>query len=417
MKRLGSKLQEKLTDLKVEFIAATLRGLAKVELQRHPRCIIVITGSVGKTTTKALVSSVLAQAHRTRATDGNTNDRTGVPSTILNEPNIVTIKSLARCLPRVLARIFSRDPREEYLALEIGAKRPGQIAKHFRAFKPDIAIVTTVGASHLETLGTVDDVAHEKSKVITYLSRGGIAVLCADDQRVSDMAHLHEGKTLLFGFNVKADVQTINFQRGKSGLIAFIEDGVGTHELHLPSIHNRHHLYSVMAAWCIGMAAGVPQEQMAKALTSAAPRPGRGSITTGSSGTLVYDDSFNANPVSLSAALDTLKVIASGRRRVAILGDMLELGRLSLDLHREMGMYAARCSDVLITVGEFAEAYREGFTAVEQAATCIICKDLDHLTSTLNVELQCGDVILFKGSHGTGLFNVARDIKIRIDDW
>lgn len=299
--------------------------------------------------------------------------------------------------PRVLARIFSRDPREEHLVLEIGAKRPGQIAKHFRAFKPDIAIVTTVGASHLETLGTVDDVAHENGKVITYLSRGGIAVLCADDQRVSDMAHLHEGKTLLFGFNVKADVQTINFQRGKSGLIAFIEDGVGT----ASSIHSQSP--SPLLSYGCWRASRTNGQSVDERCAATRPRLNNHREL----GTLVYDDSFNANPVSLSAALDTLKVIASGKRRVAILGDMLELGRLSLDLHREMGMYAARCSDVLIAVGEFAEAYREGFTAVEQAATCIICKDLDHLTSTLNVELQCGYVILFKGSHGTGLYNVA----------
>lgn len=403
----SNALRERLSHWRTEGIALVLRSFARAEIRRHPVPIVAITGSVGKTTTKECVAAVLETTYVTRRTIGNSNDRTGVPSTLLGIRNAFDLRRFVRSIPAIVRRILADCEQADYLVLEIGARLPGQIPKHLTVVRPTISVVTAIAPAHVETLGSIENIMLEKGSIVAALSNDGVAILSADDPRTRTMASLHKGRTLLYGFNPTADVWMDAPVRAGYGLSATLHDREGSVAMAFEHLTNRHHLQAIMAAWCVGLATKVPRDRMISVLQGYAPRLGRGTLGAGIMGTVIFDDTFNANPLSMKAALETFRDMTVERRRLVVLGDMLELGADSEQLHYEIGKETVGVADVLIGCGKCADAYLRGHRDSGGKADCVHSLSIEDAYRTLATARCEGDAIMLKGSHGSGLYRLA----------
>ena len=382
-------------------VVPALRKLAGHTFRRFPVPVVAITGSVGKTTTKDLIADVLETRYRVLRSAENFNIE-GIPSALLDIPFTKSLRVALTRLPVILQRTL-HPPRPDYFVLEVGTTKPGDIALSVSMFVPTIAVITTFMPAHLEQLGSVEGVAREKSNLVRALPPGGHAVLRYDDKRVLALRGLHRGPDVTYGFDPRADVHADPPERTRAGLATVIHDPDSDVPLVFPHLVNTHHLYAVMAAWCVGRIANVPAPTMAAAVQRMQPLDGRGGVRTTASGLLVMDESWNANPASLSAALETFKVVSQGRRRVVILGDMLELGAESRRYHEALGRQAAASADVLVTVGLEARYFVAGFIASKAGARHFSFDNVDDAAAYVEDYVRPHDALLVKGSHGVHL--------------
>jgi UDP-N-acetylmuramoyl-tripeptide--D-alanyl-D-alanine ligase len=397
---LCSLFSELLDRHRMRILAASLRPFARAAFRKHQTPVVAITGSVGKSTTTEFVGKVLASRLDVIRTAGNYNDSTGVPTTILGVKRVKTFTRFANQLPRILYRTYVSPQRGDYFVLEVSA---GGIRQKLTMFTPSITIVTAIAPSHLEMFGSVEGIIEEKVQLVEALPETGYAVLCYDDLAVRGMAHRTRSKTVFYGFDPKADVWMDAPLRVGGGLATTLHDAQGEVRLFFPHLVNRYHLLAVMASWCVGTIAGLPRETLSAAVQDVVPRRGRGSTLEGPRGSVLFDDAFNANPASMAAAFDTFQALAGDRRRIAILGDMLEMGPDAGRYHREVGRQAVDFADVVIGVGDHARAYVSEFTAARPGAPGYHCRDIDEAFEVVKKELRSGDAVLLKGSHGIGL--------------
>jgi UDP-N-acetylmuramoyl-tripeptide--D-alanyl-D-alanine ligase len=334
--------------------------------------VIGVTGSTGKTSTKDILYGVLAPHHRTVASRANFNTEIGLPLEILGAP-----------------------AGTEVLVLEKGMRGPGQIAELAAISEPDVAVIVSIGPVHLERLGSIEAIAAAKAELIAGLALGGTAVLPA-------------GERLLDPY-LRDDIQVISFGEGGDVRLLTADgervqiDALGrtvTLEVPFTSAHLRTNLLAaVAAAGAIGV---VPEGRLDVVLSS-----GRGQRVTRPDGVTVIDDCYNANPMSVRAALDDLAETASGPaagRRVAVLGDMLELGPQERDFHVDIGEHAAAAGvELLVTVGPLAAAMAERFPGETYAVA-----DAGEAAALVPELLEPGDVVLVKASRGVGLELVCR---------
>jgi UDP-N-acetylmuramoyl-tripeptide--D-alanyl-D-alanine ligase len=347
---------------------AALQSLATAWRRALGAKVIGITGSTGKTSTKDILRGMLRAHRRTVATPQNLNTEIGLPLTIL-----------------------SAAPGTEVLVLEMGMRGTGQIAELARIAGPDVGVIVSIGPVHLELLGTVEAIAAAKAELIAALREGGTAVVPAGEPLLEPYlrSELH-----VITFGPGGDVR---FARPPNGSRVEIDLAGRRTELEIPfaQLHLRSNLLAAAAA---ASAVGViPSGRVEVAFS-----PGRGQRTELPAGVTVIDDCYNANPMSVRAALDDLAATApegGPSRRVAVLGDMLELGESARAFHVEAGRQAAAAGvEVLVTVGPLAEAMADGFHgevhAVASAAEAApLVRDL----------VRPGDVVLVKGSRGVGL--------------
>jgi UDP-N-acetylmuramoyl-tripeptide--D-alanyl-D-alanine ligase len=337
--------------------------------------VIGVTGSAGKTSTKDLLRAVLAPHRRVHVSRANFNTEIGLPLELLAAP-----------------------AGTEVLVLEMGMRGAGQIAELAAVAEPDVAVIVSIGPAHIEQLGGLPQIAAAKAELITALAPGGTAVIPA-------------GEGLLDPHR-RADLRTVTFGPGGDiALIAETEDSVEIDAagerltLTVPftqEILRRNLLAAVGAARAVGV---TPSGTVALELT-----PGRGERVALADGITLIDDCYNANPISMHAALQELRRVAGdGRRRVAVLGDMLELGPDEREYHVELGRQAAAAQvDLLVTVGPRAAALADGFPG-ELHATA----DAGAATGALRALLRPGDVVLVKASNGVGLAAVCEALRAR----
>ncbi len=337
--------------------------------------VIGVTGSTGKTTTKDLLLALLAPHRRTVASRANLNTEFGLPLEILNAP-----------------------AGTEVLVLEMAMRGAGQIAELAAVAEPEVGVIVSIGPVHLELLGTIEAIAAAKAELIAALPAGGTAVIPADEPLLEP--------------HLRGDVETVRFGAGGQVSLTSVEDGIATIEnrgqpLALEVPFTQHHLLSdllaaVAGACAIGVTPAGP--------VALSPSPGRGLRSTLPSGVTVIDDCYNANPMSMRAALDDLAAGAndgSAGRRVAILGDMLELGPEERSFHVELGEYASRSGvELLVTVGPLAAAMGERFeheilSVADAAEAAAVAPEL----------LEDGDVVLVKASRGIGLELVCKALR------
>jgi UDP-N-acetylmuramoyl-tripeptide--D-alanyl-D-alanine ligase len=376
---LGSRPTE-LPTVVVGDVQASLQALAAAVAARlRDRLAAVgVTGSQGKTTTKDLINAVLSSTRSTISPVGSLNNELGVPLTILRA-----------------------DYATRVLVLEMGARRIGDIEKLTKLVAPDVAVVLNVGQAHMGSFGTSAAIAQAKGELVAGLTPGGTAVLNADDPRVVAMRALTDGPVLTFGHADHADVRIADLRLDQLGRPSFtLSAGDQSAPLSLPLI-GAHQAINAAAAAAAALAIGVPLDISAAALSAAEVSSWRMELHRLNGGVTLINDSFNANPDSMRAALDTLAVIEGGRR-IAVLGAMLELGEGSEAEHLAIGRYAAAQAQIVVAVGEGTRTLSKG-----AGTRSVPMPDNAAAIAWLREHLRPGDVVLIKASRGARLDEIA----------
>ncbi|MEK7552691.1 MAG: Mur ligase family protein [Patescibacteria group bacterium] len=389
---------------------------ARLILKKYRPRLVGITGSVGKTSVKEAVYLILAGRFKTARSEKSFNGEIGVPLSILRRPNawgrpLDWLKNFAAGLNLI---IFRHD-YPEWLVLELGVDRPGDIKRFNRWLKLDLAILTGLPARpvHLEFFPSPEDLAKEKLSLFEAVRADGWLVVNGDDERIITPTNY---KVVTYGFGENNVIRIhsehlIYDDAGPVGYTFKIDHAGHTVPLRLNGLFGRHQLYAPAAGLAVGVALGFNLVEMTEALTAYEPPPGRLRLLRGIKDSLLLDDSYNSSPAAVELALETLKLINVSGRRIAVLGDMLELGQYTIEAHQEVGRQAAAVCDIIMTIGVrakfIADAARNNgfdpknlfhFDEAQEAG-----RALEHL-------LAPGDLVLVKGSQSIRTERVVEEV-------
>jgi UDP-N-acetylmuramoyl-tripeptide--D-alanyl-D-alanine ligase len=397
---LGSRPTD-LPTVVVDDVTAALGRLARHVVDRLPDVVVLaMTGSQGKTGTKDYLAHVLSEAGPTVATRGNFNNELGVPLTVLRA-----------------------TPETRYLVVEMGARGVGHVAELCRIAPPHVAAVLNVGTAHLGEFGSREAIARAKGEIVEALPADGTAVLNADDDLVAAMAARTSAAVTTFGegsASRRPDVSVSEVTTDEIGRQSFELAHRGSYAtVHLAQV-GAFQWRNAAAAAAMALAAGLDLDTVADSLADAVPASRwRMELTERADGLVVVNDAYNANPESMRAALETLAGIGSrsGRRTVAVLGEMLELGDEAADAHHGVGACAAESGvDVLVAVGDGAAAITDGFRAGRTGGVSITTAGRDEAADWLRHNVSAADVVLVKASRGAALELIADDLLTRGDN-
>ena len=374
--------------IQVDDTRQALFDIAAERLSRQSRPIVAITGSAGKTTTKDLIAHVLGRRLRVHKSEGNLNTYTGIPMTI-----------------------FQMDPRDRVLVVEYAMSRAGEIRELTQVAPPTIGVVLNVGLAHVGLLGSTEAVAAAKRELVEGLAPSGLAVLNADDPRVRAMSAVARRFTL-YGFSNDAAVRAERIRlHGLEGSTFTLHTPNGKAEVFL-RLPGHHSISNALAAAAVAVEFEFDAAAIASALHGFAPPARRMNILAGHNGATVIDDSYNASPGSMLAALEVLRLAPRGALKVAVLGDMLELGDQAEQSHEEIGSLAGKTADVLIAVGEYAprmvQAARRAGLPVERA---YVVESAEQAIAAVRPLLTPQTQVLVKGSRGMQLERVVEQIR------
>ncbi len=388
----------------------------------HPR-IVGITGSVGKSSTKEAVVKVLAERFRVRGSPKNYNNELGLPLAVIGTAS--GGRSPARWLAvfsRVGTLLFGRTAYPDVLVLEMGADHPGDIAYLTRIAPPMVGVVTAVAPVHTEFFQNLDGVRREKSALVASLAHTGFAVLNHDDELVRTMAGHTRARVITYGFGEGADLHalefTLHYEVGEkpenAGVLFKIAYGGSVVPVRMNGVLGRQHVYAALAAAAVGHAFGMNLIDIARGLTQYEPPRGRMSLVAGIKKTMIIDDTYNASPRATHEALHTLRAveISESARRIAVIGDMKELGAYAAEGHREVGKLIAELKiDVLITVGELARGIAHGARGAGMSDDHIFeFMDRAEAGKFLQDRMGEGDVILVKGSQSARMEKIVKEV-------
>ncbi len=384
---LGSRATEAPTVVVRDPVVA-LGKLAGHVVRRLDARVLAVTGSQGKTGTKDYLARVLSAEGSTVATAGSLNNELGLPLTVLRA-----------------------HPETRFLVLEMGARRIGNIKYLCEIAPPHVAAVLNVGTAHIGEFGSRDSIAFAKGEIVAALPPEGTAVLNANDPLVAAMTSRTRASVVTFG-PIDADVSERGTEVDDLGRVSF-EIGYGDewHQVRLRQ-SGLHQAQNALAAAAMALAVGVPLDRIAASLSAAvASSPRRMEMHERDDGLIVINDSYNANPASTTAALESLAIIGHRRRRrtVAVLGEMFELGREAFAGHVQVGRAAARLgTELVVPVGAAAGGIVEGLEAVAAwSGDAVIAEDPDEAIGWLLENVLPEDVVLVKASNGVGLWVVA----------
>jgi UDP-N-acetylmuramoyl-tripeptide--D-alanyl-D-alanine ligase len=368
---------------------SALQRLAAWWRSRHSGVRVVgVTGSVGKTTAKELIAAVLRRCFVTLKSPGNYNNEIGLPLTMLQLHLGV-----------------------EWAVQEMGMYGLGEIARLAAIARPQVAVVTNVGPTHLERLGSIERIAQAKAEIVQALAEDGLAILNGDDAHVSAMAALTPAtRVLRFGMDPGNDVWAGGVEtRGLAGLKVTFHHGDEAVDASLPLL-GAHSVYGALPAVALGLSVGMRWHDIIAGLCDPAIEA-RMRVVPGILGATILDDTYNANPTSTIAALDVLAEIPG--RRIAVLGGMLELGSMEVEGHRQVGRRAADVVDVLVTVGQLARRIStEALESGMPAKAVHVAEDNETAAVILRQILRDGDVVLVKGSRGIAMEHVVARIRM-----
>ena len=366
----------------VESTTKALRDLAEYYRKSLDIKVVGITGSVGKTSTKEMIASVLSEKYRVLKTEGNYNNEIGLPLTI-----------------------FKIRAEHEVAVLEMGISEFGEMHRLATMANPDICVITNIGLCHLENLKTRDGILKAKTESFAHLKKDGIAILNGDDDKLSTIRQVGDKEPVFYGMeekmeyreDAKKSVYATGVENlGLYGMQARIHTPEGERDVRIP-IPGEHNVYNALAATAVGLSLGLSLDQISSGILKAKTIGGRTNLLNTGSMTVI-DDCYNANPVSMKASIDVLAT-AEGRK-IAVLGDMGELGENEKKLHYEVGEYLAKKEiDVLFCAGELSEEIAKA--AQKESKTCEVYyfKTRDALLEQLLPFLKKGDTVLVKASH------------------
>jgi UDP-N-acetylmuramoyl-tripeptide--D-alanyl-D-alanine ligase len=359
---------ERITVTRVESTLDYLIEQAVKKVRHLNPDIVAITGSIGKTTTKTAISTVLGEVFDVVPSEGNKNTPLGLSLLVLN-------------------RDFTSQTK---LILEMGARFEGDIRKLCTYFPPTVAVVTNVRRVHVETFGSINDIQREKSEIVRALNSDGTACLNGDDPRVLAMANINRGETITYGTSPNCDL------------------GPNRITVSLP-ILGKHAVDTALAAMSVGVAFGMSDEQINEGLTKIKSEKGRLNRLRGRNSSILIDDTYNASPESMIAALHVLEEQESDRR-IAFLGDMLELGEDKIEEHAHILNEASEIVNTIHAVGKIMEQTAETLPP-HQREQITLHENSSELAAALRAghvyEPKTGDVILVKGSQGTRMERVS----------
>lgn len=360
--------------IRVESTLQAVKDLAEYYLEQLEIPVIGITGSVGKTSTKEMIASVLAQRYRVLKTQGNFNNELGLPLTV-----------------------FRLREEDEIAVLEMGISNFGEMHRLAKVAKPDTCVITNIGCCHLENLIDRDGILRAKTEIFDFLRADGHVILNGDDDKLETVTDVQGIVPLTFGLKEKNTIWADELKsKGLKGISCRIHVGEESFSVLIP-IPGKHMVYNALAGTAVGLTYGMTLPQIQAGIESLQPVSGRFHIMETGRYTII-DDCYNANPVSMKASLDVLQEGLG--RRVAILGDMGELGENECALHEEVGSYAAEKQiDLLIAVGSLCIHMAEGARKANPNLKTEYCKDREELLERLEDMLQPGDTILVKASH------------------
>ena len=367
-------LGKNIPTIEVENTYTALLDLAKGYRESLDLCVVGVTGSVGKTTTKDMIAAVLSQGMKTQKTQGNLNNHIGVPKTI-----------------------FSISENDEAAVIEMGMNHKNEISPLSKAAQPDIAVITCIGVSHIENLGSREGILEAKLEILDGMQPDAPIVISADNDILGAIEQLDEHPIIRTAVtSIDADITAKNIVEGTEGSRFDVYVGENFFvSLFLPAI-GIHNIQNALLAVAVGIEMGLSELQIAAGIAAYAPSGMRQKITK-IAGLTFIEDCYNASPTSMIASLTTLSSLAQGKRAVAVLGDMLELGEIAESSHLEVGAFAAeKCSEV-VCCGKLAKKIYEGVQQCGCKATLFDTNDkaAQYLIKTLKE----GDVVLFKASH------------------
>lgn len=364
--------------IRVDDTFRALHALTIAARREVPEKLVAITGSMGKTTTKEILTTLLARRFRVASTVGNFNNLYGFPLSLLAVPE--------DC---------------QWMVAEMGMSMPGELGQISRLGRPDVALFTNVRPVHLENFPDLRGIADAKAELLEGLVEGGLVVANSDDPWVMRIAGLHAGDIVTYGRGAKAGVRIENVRplgTGPGSAFRLSAEGRSV-DVKLP-LYGLYNADNFLAAAACAVSLGVDLETIAAAAADLSPAAHRGEVHRSSSGALVVDDAYNSNPDAAGKALESARQL-DGKRHVAVLGDMLELGPTAAEFHRQVGARAAELGfGLVLGVGELSR------TLVEGAAGKVETEWLADAASAARRVPQLvgeGDVVLVKGSRGVGL--------------
>jgi len=365
----------------VESTLAALGALAGFHRLRFQIPLAAVTGSNGKTTTKEMAHAILSRRGKALKSEGNLNNEVGLPLTLLE-----------------------LEAAHVAAVVEMGMNRPGEIARLTAIARPDAGLITAVQPAHIKGLGNLEGIAAAKGELFRGLPPNATAVVNLDDPHAIAQARQSKARTLTFGRAENAQVRIVRVSSlGRDGFSVAIRCDGSEFAVHLAYV-GEHNAQNAAGAFALARALGFSPQECVEGLQSARPHPHRLNILDAPGGFSILDDSYNANPSSMAAALRTLSSLAKGGRAVAVLGDMLELGPDESREHRSLGQLAAQSAQLVAFFGpRSAEAHRAaaGLNAVSSHF-----EQLEELLGWLRPRLTAGDVVLVKGSRGMRLERV-----------
>ena len=399
-----------------KIIVFIITWQAKIILAKYHPKIIAITGSVGKTSTKDAIFTVLSKFKVVRKSEKSFNSEVGLPLTILGSSNgwndpFIWFENILHGFYLIL---FTK-PYPDYLVLEVGVGKPGDIKKNVAPWlKPDVVVVTRFPDKpvHIEFFGTVEKIIEEKSALVYALKKDGILILNHDDEKVYSLHQKSNGRTVSYGMHENSTYHSLYptyLYKNQNGVD--IPDGINfkleyegnSFPVTLPNILGMHNIGQALAAVACAHELGCDLLESIKAVGGYVTPPGRLSLIEGVNTSIIIDDTYNSSPVAMDAALEVLKDI-KGKRKIAVLGDMLELGKFTEEEHRAVGEKIIGVADILVIVGPRAKFIAESATEKGFPQKEIYCFDSSKTTAKfLEGMIEKGDIVLVKGSQGVRL--------------
>ena len=373
----------------VDDTTKALGDLGAYQRKESGVTLVAITGSNGKTSTRAMTAAVLSERYNTLSTKGNFNNEIGLPLTLLR---------------------LSDD--HQWAVVELGMNAPGEIARLSKMATPDIGIITNVAEAHLKGLGSIENVATAKAELLDYLSPEKTAILNADDPLFSELKRHCTCRIVTFGISEKSDIraESVAMDHGHVRFTLIIDGQMLPVRLNTAG---KFMVSNALAAAAAGLIAGLTPEEIRTGLESFNPVYGRMMVQESPRGIHVIDDTYNANPNSMMAAISTLIDLKGTDRGVFVAGDMLELGVLSDDLHRKIGAFAAQKGvDIIFSVGEKARLIADEAIRNKFDENSVFTGSKKEIIESLSKNLKKGDWVLVKGSRSMAMEEIVKDLLV-----
>ncbi len=364
-----------------------LGALAAFQRRQMQIPVVAITGSNGKTTTRQMTALVMAQRFKTLATEGNLNNEIGLPLTL-----------------------FRLTGEHQAAVLELGMNHPGEMDRLGAICQPTIGLITNAGPAHLEFLGNVPAVARAKGELLAHVDPKGYAVLNKDDDHVAALAAQAPSSVFFFGTSSHADVRAESIRETAGGIqfdLVLPHDRLAL-ELQTPG---RFMVSNALAAAAAGYLAGIGSREIKSGLQAFRPVKGRLNVISAANGVHIIDDTYNANPDSMAAAIHTMTDLKGSARGFIVLGDMLELGTTAPELHHQVGALAGGAQPVkLYAFGDFAQDVVSGARNTGMPGSHLVAAAKEEIAADIVHELEPGDWVLVKGSRGMAMETIVQAI-------